>query len=491
MQESNLNKIIHFEKQLYQHHLPVLNNTLRMVEEKLSREQFNYEQLESLFSIDPMCLFNFLTCANQYTQNFSSDFEETIKTPKHASMLLGIDNIEKCIAKLTTLNNIETPVIAYKLEQLACRSLHCAYQARNMARLINDKAEDEVFLSALMMSLTELLVWFISPRQAQQYEFLIYTQSITEVDAQFKVFGFSFLDLIIHMEPKWRLPELYLDALKIETLDGAKKSIKCIKLADKLSRLVDFGWYYQDVYEHIDYCASIIPFSAQRLAKEFHHVAVQMSNDMIGFYKYSLPLNALLLEPIKIPYYPVLLLRKKEKQKKSGISKQTKNRNVKAQILSAKADSNFENVSNLPTLIKITINTLFQSENFDQVLFLMLDKSKNDMTIYIEETKLKNSVMQKKIAISSPDKNLFKLLLEKPQPIFVELSNTERYNHLVTKQMTDILPAREFFAKAFYYKNKPIGIFYVANTNVPLDTDKFSFFNKTLVSFENHLSRLN
>jgi len=484
MQESDINKIINFEKKLSQHRLPVLHNTLTMIEKKLSKEQFSYEQLESLFHLDPMCLFNFLTCANQYTQNSNSKFKETVKTPKHASMLLGMDNIKKCIGELTTLEKIENQAIAYKIEQIACRSLHCAYQARHMARLMNDRAEEEIFLSALMMSLAEVFIWFISPKKAQKYELLIYTKSMSELKAQHKVFGFSFVDLIAHMGPQYRLPELYIEALKIEDLDGAKKSIICIKLADKLSRLVDFGWYYQELYEHLDYCDLLMPFSAQRLVKEFHRIATQMSNDMVGFYEFALPFNALLLQPVKIPYLPVLRL--KEKQNKAIIAKQKKNSAIKAQHV--KANSKMEDATNLPTLIKITINKLFESNNFDQVILLMLDKSKKDVTIYSEKTKLKSSVIQKKVAIK-PNKNLFSLLLEKPHPIFVNLSNYQKYAKFLTEQITTVLPSQEFFAKSFYYKNKPIGIFYVANKK-PLDTDKYSFFNQTLVSFENNLSRL-
>jgi HD-like signal output (HDOD) protein len=486
MQESNIDKILSFEKSLHKAHLPVLDNTLVMVKDKLSREQFKYEQLESSFNLDPMCLFNFLTCANQYTQKVSSDFEETIKTPKHASMLLGTDNIEKCISKLTTLKTIKNRDIANKIEQLACRSLHCAYQARHLARLMKDSAEEEIFLSALMMSLSEILVWFISPTKAQQYELLVYTKSMSENEAQHQVFGFSFVDLMLHMEPKWRLPELYIQSLKTDTLEEAKRSIICIKLADKLSRLVDFGWYYQQVDDYFDYCTLVTPFSAQRLLKEFHYTATQMSDDMLGFYKFCLPISRLVLQPGKVPYYPVLLPEVKL-EPQQDITKEPKQSGSQAPP-QVKPVSKLESASNLPTLIQLTISTLFETDNFDRVILIMLDKSKTEMTIRIEKTRLSDHARQKKIMIS-PTTNLFSLLLEKPQPIFVRLSEAQRYKNLLTNDITDALPAREFFAKAFYYKNKPIGIFYVTKEKA-LDNDKYAFFKKTLVRFEKHLSRL-
>ncbi|MFK5892346.1 MAG: HDOD domain-containing protein [Pseudomonadota bacterium] len=496
MQESNSAKLSNFEKQLNAHHLPVLNTTLNKVKQKLSEKQFNYEQLGTLIYHDPMYLFNFLACANRHKQQKRPDSEEKIKTPKHASMLLGMDNIEKCISSLNSLKEIKTSLatkdnkaLINKIEQIASRSLHCAYQARNLARLMHDSADEDVFLSALMMSLADLLVWYISPQQAQKYEQLIYTQAIPEIEAQLTIFGFKFSDLIYKIAPHWQLPELYITSLQTDVVDEAKKSIICIKLADKLSRLVDFGWYYQEVYDHIDYCALVTPFSAQRLTKEFHHTAASMSDNLKNFYQFCLPINFLILQAGKVPYYPVLSTPKKLPPKQ--INNQPFNllqQKEKIQAAQPKPLNKLENASTLPTLIQITINYLFQSNKFDHVVLLLLDKAKIDLTIRIEKNKQTNSSIQKKINISK-NKNLFSLLLQKPQPIFVKASEAEKYKNLLTSVITEVLPANEFFAKAIFYKNKPIGIFYVSNEH-PLNTEDYSFFNKTLVRFENHLSRL-
>ena len=496
MQESDLAKLSNFEKQLNNQPLPVLNTTQIKVRGKLSQKQFNYEQLGSLINRDPMYLFNFLACANRHKQEKIPHSEEIIKTPKHASMLLGISNIEKCISSLISLKKIKSSLaekdhkaLICKIELIACRSLHCAYQARHLARLMHSNAEEEIYISALMMSLAELLVWYIHPRQAQKYELLIHTQWIPETEAQLKVFGFSFIDLIEQIAPKWQLPDLYLQSLKTDLADETQKAILCIKLADKLSRYVDFGWYHQDVYDHIDYCALVTPFSAQRLAKEFHLIAARMSDDMKEYYQLSLPTSFLLLEVGKVPYYPVLSAEKKPAQLNEQDTKQDNAKLSTNLSVKPKAQNKLENATTLPTLIQLTINYLFQSEKFDQVVLLLLDKSKADLTIRIEKTKLLKQTLQKKINVSQ-NKNLFSLLLQKPQPIFVKNSEAQRFEKLLTTSITDVLPATEFFAQAIYYKNKPIGLFYLSNQKNNLDMDSYSFFKKTMTRFENQLSLL-
>jgi len=493
MQESDTNKLSKFEQQLDKNPLPVLNTTLRKVREKLAEKHFNYEQLGSLIYHDPMYMFNFLAFANRIKREKIPDSEEKIKTPQHASMVLGLSNIEKCISSLVSLKKIKTSLspkdnkaLIQKIEQIACRSLHCAYQAQHLAKLMHSNAKEDIFNSALMMSLAELLIWHNSPQQAQQYELLVYTQSMPEIEAQLKVFGFTFNDLIYQIAPKWQLPELYIQSLKTELADEAQKSITCIKLADKLSRYVDFGWYHQDIYEHMDYCALVTPFSAQRLAKEFHLVAARLSDEMLGFYKNSLPTSSLVLEAGKIPYYPVLSPEKKTSPKFKEQESFNKVQADSQKVQQPEPMNKLENASTLPTLIQLTINYLFQSEKFNHVALLLLDKSKVDLTIRVEKSNLADPILQKKINVK-PDKNLFSMILQKPHPIFIKASEAEKYAFLLTPSITDVLPAKEFFAKAIYFKNKPIGLFYLSNQQA-LDDETFSFFRKTMVRFEKQLS---
>jgi len=107
MQESDPTKLSRFEEQLNKNTLPVLDTTLTKVNTVLAEKQFNYEKLGALIYHDPMYLFNFLAFANRHKQQKRPDSEEKIKTPKHASMLLGISNIEKCIESLLSLKKIK------------------------------------------------------------------------------------------------------------------------------------------------------------------------------------------------------------------------------------------------------------------------------------------------------------------------------------------------------------------------------------------------
>jgi len=488
MPESNQQQIQAFIKQIGANHLPVLNPTVPKIAEELTQDIFNYERLGQLVHLDPLCLFNFLAWANNHKQELSPDSEEKIQTPKHAALLLGIDNIDRCIKDLKPLSSLKNKKIANKIEHLACRGLHTAYQAKNLAQIMRSRSAEAIYLSALMMPLAELLVWHIEPKKAQKVELLVFQEQQPDEEAQLSVFGFTYTDLMIEMAPQWHLPEMYISALQTEVLSEAKKSILCIKLADKLARHVDFGWYHQQAYDFYEFCEEITPFHINRLSKEFHQTVLQMSWEAIDYYQLILPAVYLPLQEGKVPYQQVISL-EKPKQKQSVADSTIVQLNAQVTDKSNPGGpKNLESASNLPTLIQLTINSLHGSERYQQTIFLMLDKSKSDLIIRMGKGLDDNAIMLKKINVSK-EKNLFSILLEKPQSIFVKQSEFNRYQKFFSHEISSLLPATEFCAKALFYHKKPIGLFYVTSEE-GLAKDDYDFFRKTLVRFDQHLTKI-
>jgi len=490
MPDSDQQKIQAFIKKIGDNPLPVLNPTVPKITEELGQEVFNYERLGQLVYLDPLCVFNFLAWANNHKQEIAPDSEEKIKTPKHAAMLLGTDNIDRCMKEFKPLSTLKNQAIANKLERLACRALHTAYQARNLARIMRSRAYETVYLSALMMPLAELLVWYAEPKKAQKVELLIIQEKQPETEAQIKIFGFTYIDLVITMAPLWHLPETFISALQTEVLGEAKKSILCIKLADKLARLIDYGWYHQQVYDFFEFCQEMTPFSSSRLNKEFHKIALQMAWEGNDYYQVILPAVYISLQEGKVPYQQVISLdTPKQPQNESELDSTIVRLNTQvAHKEQAGGPKNLESASNLPTLIQLTINSLHSSNRFFQTVFLMLDKNKSDLIVRMGKGLDDNAIMLQKINVSR-QRNLFSILLEKPQSIFVKQAEFNRYEKFFSSEISNLLPATEFCAKALFYHNKPIGLFYVTGENQLLKED-YDFFRKTLVRFDQHLSKI-
>ncbi len=91
-------------------------------------------------------------------------------------MFLGMDRLEKFINKITSVYSIKNTKVAAKIDKLQYRGLHAAFQAKNFARLINDSSIDEIYTSALIIPISELMYWHLDPINAQKVEILIHKE---------------------------------------------------------------------------------------------------------------------------------------------------------------------------------------------------------------------------------------------------------------------------------------------------------------------------
>ncbi len=516
MSSSDRKKIAALWQHLDKKPLPVLCKTLTKVKENLQLAQLNYEHISQVIQFDPMFTFNYIAHTQVKKNQLNGGSEQKLLTPKHASMLLGFDQINHYIGKISSLEKYPNKAIATKLESLAIRSLFCAFQARNIAeisrdkpvvqasikasqmkkqakkdmtKMVGEKNTDEIFFSALLMSLPEIIVWHLYPQQAQKYELLVYRQNMPQENAQLKVFGFTFKDLMLQSSASWPLPDLYIETIQSNTIHDAKKAVIIVYLANKLSRLVEFGWYRQPLFDFLGFVEEILPFNTQRLYREFCKTTLKMAMEIEHLYHQCLPLVYMILQPGDVPYYQVIPLPqpKKQAEKPEPVAASDKNRTKQpASTVSVANEIKLSSASNLPTLIQLTIKKLSQSVHFDLIYLLMLDKSQKQITIRIVEGEAGDSHLHQKIDMQK--KNLFSVLLEKNQPIFVKQQDSEKYQHLLA-EIQKTLPHTSFYAKGFHYRNKPIGIFY-ATHKTQNSEEGFKQFRMIMVEFEQMVSKL-
>ena len=187
--------------------LPVLPNTLQTLKAALEKPSFNYRNLDNILQFDPACMINLLSYANL---EINKDFDKQISQVEHAAMFLGMDKLEKFIDRITSVYSIKDKNVADKLVRLQHRGVHAAFQAQNFATLVNASASEEVYTSALITPLSELICWHIEPVKAQKVELLIHKKGLDYEEAQRQVFGFSYHELAEILTHQWKIPNLFL-----------------------------------------------------------------------------------------------------------------------------------------------------------------------------------------------------------------------------------------------------------------------------------------
>ncbi|MCU7837463.1 MAG: HDOD domain-containing protein [gamma proteobacterium symbiont of Taylorina sp.] len=447
--------------------LPVLHNTLQELKETLAKPSFNYHHLDAILQYDPACMINLLSYANK---EINKDFDKQISKVEHAAMFLGMDRLEKFINNISSVYSIKNRKVAEKINRLQYRGIHAAFQAKNLALLINDSAIDEIYTSALISPLSELMCWFLEPVKAQKVELLVHHKNRGYAQAQLEIFGFSYHELAQALTLHWNIPTLFLQRQEVDSIEDMSKPVKCIYFAEKCSLYAEKGWYYDAMYKHIDYCSDNLHYSKGRIVQAFHKTAIHLAHTTKRFYKIQSVSAYLALLPGEVPYTQVIEI---EEKKKTALSK---SQNKLSDITINKADSikiesiNFiKTVNNFPSLIRITMDALYETEAFSRVAFIMLTKDKKNLQVRSLRGAKNKVFIETKLPLQPA--NLFSKLLEKPQFILINSQNYQKFSPIINKTMQNMLDSQEFIARSIHSKDKPIGLFYIDN-HTPKNQDE-------------------
>jgi len=410
-------------------------------------------------------MINLLAYANR---EINKDFDKEISQVEHAAMFLGMERLEKFISNITSLYSVNNKKIADKIARLQHRGVHAAFQAQNFAQLINDTSVDEIYTSALVSPLSELICWHLAPIKAQKVELLVFHKKINYEQAQRDIFGFSYHELAESLSHHWKIPHLFLQRQEMQDLEAVPKAVKCIYLAEKLSILAEQGWYYNGMYKHIKFCSENLHYGEAHIAKAVHTTAVYMAHDAKEFFTVQATCSYLALLPGKVPYAPIIPVEDNRK-----IPAKTVKSIVKKQVSKAKQEQIktpsiqlINTVNDFPGLIRMTINAFIETKAFTRVAFIMLSKDKKHL-----QNRSVKGFSNKKFSESLIDiqpANLFSKLLVKPQTIFINQLNYQKFAPIINSAMQEMLGVEEFIAKSVHFNGKAIGLFYMDKH--PLDT---------------------
>jgi len=472
--------------------LPVLHNTLQVLKAALAKPNFNYHQLDSILQYDPACMINLLSYANQ---EVNKDFDKEISKVEHAAMFLGMDRLENFIQNITSIKSLKNKKIADKINQLQYRGIHAAFQAQNFAQLINESSVNEIYTSALVTPLSELICWNLEPIKTQKVELLIHKENKDYEQAQIEIFGFSYHELAEALTHQWNIPTLFLQRQEVDTLEEMSKSVKCIYLAEKCSIISETGWYHDNMYDYISSCTENLHYGEARIAQELHKTAINLAHSTKDFFKIQSVSSYLALLPGVVPYTQVIEI---EDKKKPVVQPEVKKPAAPKPVAKTVDSINLiKTVNDFPSLIRITMDALFETKAFTRVAFIMLSKDKKLLKVRSFRGNQTKTFIETSLSVEPA--NLFSKLLTKPQSVLINQQNYQKFAIMINETMRTMLDSQEFVAKSIHSKDKPIGLFYMDKHPIDNEPDSIQSINaddidkmKAVFSiFEQHLKRMN
>ena len=226
---------------LRQADIPVLRHTARELERLRADESLlNARSIADVVTDDPLMtakLLRFLQTHKHRNQKYE------LVDVKQALLMLGLDTFFREVPATPVAEDMlqDHRAALVHLLQTARRAQRAAYYAYDWALRLHDLHAEEVYVSALLINVSEMLMWAFNPgpmleiarRQAAD-------TGLRSVDVQQQVLGFAGVDLQRQLTTEWLLPEL-LRNLTDPALSNTTR-VRNVVLAANLSRHSAQGW---------------------------------------------------------------------------------------------------------------------------------------------------------------------------------------------------------------------------------------------------------
>ncbi|MEA5098376.1 MAG: HDOD domain-containing protein [Burkholderiaceae bacterium] len=221
--------------------IPVLRQTVRSLDEaRMHAESVNGREVANIVMRDPLMVVRVLA----YVRPFQTKRQlKEIATIDQAIMMIGVEPF---------FQHFKTPVIVEDIlkphPQALIGLLFIIRRAQRAARFAYDWAVwrrspnvEEIYTSALLYDLAEILMWVFAPQESARIVAMQKADStLRSVVAQQNIFGFRFSDLQQMLCKTWQLPELLLSQFNPELKD--KPNFLNVSLAVDLARHSARGW---------------------------------------------------------------------------------------------------------------------------------------------------------------------------------------------------------------------------------------------------------
>jgi HD-like signal output (HDOD) protein len=226
---------------LGQANIPILKHTARALERMRADETLlNARSIANVVTDDPLMTVKLLRYMQ--THKHRNQKYELVDVTQ-ALLMMGLDTFFRevpatPVAEDMLHDHLDALVHLLHTVQRAQRAAHYAF---DWAVRLHDLHAEEVFVSALLTHVTEMLMWCFNPvqmleiRKRQEADTTLRSEEV-----QKQLLGFTGMELQRQLAIEWKLPELLLDLMDPAQAKTAR--VRNVMLAVNLARHSAQGW---------------------------------------------------------------------------------------------------------------------------------------------------------------------------------------------------------------------------------------------------------
>jgi len=393
---------------------------------------------------------------------------QTVSTVEHGVMMLGFDALHALPTNVPGIDTVTDPAIRQRLMQLYTRAHHAACQARGWARLRKDMLSEESYAAGLLHGVGEMLLWLAAPEKMQQIDDLRQHKEMEPEEAHYVALGCGIDDITRELANRWRLPPLLRESLLPE--NAGRSRVLGVMLAVQLARTADRGWYSAEMTELLQELSDYLYQRLDPTVSQVHAAGADAARAMICN---------------RIPHAAALLLHPSRREADPGWSKQHPQvPGVDFCLLPQPRllDATLQRLEHeaagagLKRILDWTLEGMHDGIGLNRVVFAMFNQDRSQLVArHIAGTD--NDPHFNRFTIDLEAGNLFTRLLEKPQAVWVNEKNHDRFWPLLPQAFRNHIATDSLFLLSIFVNGRAIGIFYADRHTQACSLDSRSYHN--------------
>lgn len=265
----------HWRKILENSTLIAAGRVIEQLNDVLQREDSSADAVAKVIMQDASLATRVLKVANGVVLNRG----DSPLTLSEAVVKLGVAGLKSVCLSLVLLDSLRRhPALQQRINQCLSQSFHAGVQARMI--LGEDTDNDEAFIAAMLHNFGELMFWSSSINRNDKICQLINNGTVTPEQAVKRTLGVEFQEISRYFAENWQLSHLLIKSLADEPAQD--DTVKAIRLAGEISRLIDQDWQSDDFLGSVRELAKlkkISPKEALVLIQEGVHEAVGVARE--------------------------------------------------------------------------------------------------------------------------------------------------------------------------------------------------------------------
>ncbi len=259
-------------------HMPALAETIQKLNRLTTDDDSRVSQLTEQILKDPSITTRVLQISNSVAYK---GFGGNIKTITRAIVMLGFTTIRDIALSMQILDNILKHNPSEALMNQIANSFHAAVQARGLLREAKSEAQEEIFISTLLLHFAELSMLARDDEISRKLNYLLAQNGNNVEQAAQEVLGCKFQDLSLCLAKQWDLGDILIEALNKPKLPS--KPAQAVLLGDELSQVAPMGWNTEAVQDVVKKIAKYRNLTFKQAMAEVQEMA-QKAQDLAVHY---------------------------------------------------------------------------------------------------------------------------------------------------------------------------------------------------------------